>query len=144
MTGNKLYEAIHLCMMKIALIEKNYKKTTTSRYHSSIVKTTSHIKTRRKFQISPLDGAQYANISSNLKQATRENNARYNSKIKNTPHAYSQIKQNSYQSSQSHCYSHFYLKSKQTHADYAIRAAKRTGNALGNFMKLSSLPDEST
>jgi hypothetical protein len=145
MTGNKLYEANHLCMMKIALIkEKNYKKTTTSRYHSSIVKTTSHIKMRRKFQISPLDGAQYANISSNLKQATRENNARYNSKMKNTSHAYSQIKKNSYQSSQSHYYSHFYLKSKQTHADYAIHAAKRTENALGNFMKLSSLPDEST
>jgi hypothetical protein len=29
MTGNKLYEANHLCMMKLALIkEKNYKKTT--------------------------------------------------------------------------------------------------------------------
>jgi hypothetical protein len=38
----------------------------------------------------------------------------------------------------------FLLQTKQTQADYAIRAAKRTGNALGNFMKLSSLPDEST
>jgi hypothetical protein len=92
----------------------------------------------------PLDGAQYANISSNLKQATRENNARYNSKMKNTPHAYSQMKKNSDQSSQNHYYSHFYLKTKQTHTGHAIRAAKRTENALGNFMKLSSLPDEST
>ena len=64
--------------------------------------------------------------------------------MKNTPHAYSQMKKNSDQSSLSHYYSHFYLKTKQTHADYAIRAAKRTENALGNFMKLSSLPDEST
>ena len=54
------------------------------------------------------------------------------------------MKRNSDQSSQSHYYSHFYLKTKQTHADYAIRAAKRTENALGNFMKLSSHPDEST
>jgi hypothetical protein len=64
--------------------------------------------------------------------------------MENTPHAYSQMKRNSDQSNQSHYYySHFYFKTKQTHADYAIRAAKRTGNALGNFMKLSSLPDES-
>ncbi len=42
--------------------------------------------------MSPLDGAQYANISSNLKQTTRENNARYNGKMENIPHAYSQIK----------------------------------------------------
>ena len=50
MTGKKLYEANHLCMMKLALIKNKLqkKKTTTSRYHSSIVKTTSHIKTRRK------------------------------------------------------------------------------------------------
>jgi hypothetical protein len=64
--------------------------------------------------------------------------------MKNTPHAYSQMKRNSDQSNQSRYYSHFYLKTKQTHAGYAIRAAKRTGNALGSFMKLSSLPDEST
>ena len=88
------------------------------------------VKTQRKFQISPLDGAQYAKISSNLKQATKENNARYNSKIKNTPHAYSQRKRNSDQPSQSHCYSHFYLKTEQTHANYAIRTAKRTEEAL--------------
>ncbi len=54
------------------------------------------------------------------------------------------MKMNSDQSSQSHYYSHFYLRTEQTHADYAIRAVKRTGNALGNFLKLSSLPDEST
>jgi arginine repressor len=53
-------------------------------------------------------------------------------------------KRNSNQSHQSRYYSHFYLKTKQEHTNYAIRAAKRTGNALGNFMKLSSLPDEST
>ena len=91
-------------MMKLALIkEKNYKKTATSKYHSSIVKTTSHIKnTEKKCEISPLDGAQYVNISSNLKQTTRENNARYNGKTENIPHAYSQIKRNSNQSNQCH------------------------------------------
>jgi hypothetical protein len=64
--------------------------------------------------------------------------------MKNTPHAYSQMKKNADQPSQSHYYSHFYLKTKQTHVDYAIRAAKTTEDALGNFMKLSSLTDEST
>jgi hypothetical protein len=35
----QLYEAIHLCMMKLALInEGKFEKTTTSRYHSSISK----------------------------------------------------------------------------------------------------------
>ena len=81
----------------------------------------------------------------NLSDKPKEPNQQvYNSKMENTPHAYSQIKRNSNQSNQGHYYSHFYLKTKQTHADYAIRAVKRTGNALGNFMKLSSLPDEST
>jgi hypothetical protein len=102
------------------------------------------LKTQRKFQIPPLDGAQYANISSNLKQTTRENNARYSSKMENTPHAYSQIERNSDQSSQNYYYFNFYLKTRQTHADYTIRTAKRTEDALGNFMKLSSLSDEST
>jgi hypothetical protein len=64
--------------------------------------------------------------------------------MENTPQAYIQIKRSSNKSNQCHYYSHFYLKTKQAHEDYAIRAAKRTGNALGNFMKLSSLPDEST
>ena len=54
------------------------------------------------------------------------------------------MKRNSNQPRQNHYYFNFYLKTRQTHANYAIRAAKRTGNALGNFMKLSSLPDEST
>ncbi len=102
------------------------------------------LKTRRKFQISPLDGAQYANISSNLKQATRENNARYNSKMKNTPHAYKSNEKEFGPTKSKPLLFSFLLKPKQTHADYAIRAAKRTENALGNFMKLSSLPDEST
>jgi hypothetical protein len=54
------------------------------------------------------------------------------------------MKRYSDQPSQSHYYFHIYLKQKQKQKDYAIRAAKRTENALGNFMKLSSLPDEST
>ncbi len=45
------------------------------------------------------------------------------------------MKMNSNQSNQSHYYSHFYFRTKQTHADYAIRAAKRTGNALRRIYK---------
>ncbi len=52
-----------------------------------------------------------------------------------TPHAYGQMKKNSDQPSQNHYYSHFNLKTKQTHANYAVRAAKRTGNALRQIYK---------
>jgi hypothetical protein len=34
------------------------------------------------------------------------------------------------QSSKNHYYSHFYLKTKQAHANYAVRTAKRTKEAL--------------
>ena len=78
---------------------------------------------RRKFQISPLDGAQYANISFNLKQATRENNARYDSKMKNTPYAYSQMKKNSNQPSQNLYNSHFYFN-KQPYAQNELAQQK--------------------
>jgi hypothetical protein len=60
------------------------------------------------------------------KKATREINAKYNSKMEKTPQAYSQMKRNSNQPRQSHYYFYFYLKTKQTLANYAIRAAKKT------------------
>ena len=56
--------------------------------------------------------------------------------MENTPQAYSQMKRNSNQPRQNHYYFYFYLKAKQTQEDYAIRAAKTTEDALGNFMKL--------
>ena len=55
--------------------------------------------------------------------------------MKNTPHAYSQMKRNSDQPSQSHCYSHFYLKTEQTQAGYAVRATKRIEEALRQIFK---------
>jgi hypothetical protein len=58
-------------------------------------------------------------------QATRKNNATYNKKNEYSPHAYSQMMKNSDQLCQNHYYSHFYMKAKQTQANYAIRAAKR-------------------
>jgi hypothetical protein len=83
MTGKQLYEAIHPYMMKLALIKK---EKFTRRYHPKILfiqskDDLSYSKTRRKFQISPLDGAHYAKFSSSPKQTTRENNAKYNSKM---------------------------------------------------------------
>ena len=42
----------------------------------------SYLRREEKFQFSPLDGAQYAKIFFNPKQATRRNNAKYNSKMK--------------------------------------------------------------
>jgi hypothetical protein len=92
----------------------------------------------------PLDGAQYANILSNLKQATRKNDAKYNNKMKNTPHAYSQMKRNTDQPSQSHYYIHFYLKQTKHKLITQFARQKEQRMPYGNFMQLSSLSDEST
>ena len=70
-----------------------------------------------------------------IKQATKNNNARHNRKRKKTPHAYNRMKRNSDQSNQSHYYSHFYLKTKQTQAGYAVRATKRIEEALRQIFK---------
>jgi len=62
----QLYEASHLYLM-IAIDTENVQEN----HHlktSLIAKTTSHINVQRKFQFSPLDGAHYANFSSNLAQ----------------------------------------------------------------------------
>jgi hypothetical protein len=45
------------------------------------------------------------------------------------------VNRNSYQSGQSHYYSHFYLKTEQTHEDCAIRMAKRTEEALRQIFR---------
>ncbi len=55
---------------------------------------------------------------------------RHNNKKEYSPNAYSQMRKNSNQLYQNHYYLHVYFRTKQTHADYAVRAAKRTGNAL--------------
>jgi hypothetical protein len=67
MTGKQLYEASHLYLM-IAMDTENVKNN----HHlktSLVAKTTSHINMQNKFQFSPLDGAHYANFSSNLDQS---------------------------------------------------------------------------
>jgi hypothetical protein len=79
MTGKKLYEANHLCMMKLALIKakstKNHhpKKTTTPKYHSFIVKTTSHIKNAEKV---PNFAARWCSIRKYLIQSKASNQGR--------------------------------------------------------------------
>ena len=62
----QLYEAEHLYLM-IALDTGNVQENHHLK-HSLIAKTTSHINVQRKLQFSPLDGAYYANFSSNLAQ----------------------------------------------------------------------------
>jgi hypothetical protein len=66
----QLYEAIHLYMMKLALVNETIQKTTTSRYHSSLVKTTPHIKTRRKV---PKFAARWCSIRKHLIQSKASN-----------------------------------------------------------------------
>ncbi len=130
MTGKNFMKLI-ISIWWIAIIKaKSTRKTTTSKYLSSIAKTTSHIKYARKV---PNFAARWRSIRKYFLQSkvsNQEKQCKIQHNVKNAPHAYNQIKKNSYHSSQSHYYSNFYLKSKQTHADYAIRAVKRTGNAL--------------
>jgi len=130
--------------MKLALVNEKYKKTTTSRYHSSIVKTTSHVENAEKV---PNFAARWCLIRKYLIQSTAINHEKQwkkHQQNKNTKHTYSRMKRNSNQPRQNHYYFYFYVKEKQIQENYAIRAAKTTEDALGNFMKLSSLPDEST
>ena len=67
----------------IAIIKaKSARKITTPIFFHPSKDDLSYLRREEKFQISPLDGAQYAKILFNLKQATRRNNAKYNSKMK--------------------------------------------------------------
>ncbi len=70
----------------------------------------------------------------NPKQATRRNNAKYNSKMK-LQHTPKIEKKERNQSSKNHYYSHFYLKTKQTRPSGAVRTAKRTKEALRKIFK---------
>ncbi len=115
----------------IAIIKaKSARKITTPIFIHPSKDDLSYLRREEKFQISPLDGAQYAKILFNLKQATRRNNPKYNSKMKlqHTP-TVGKI-WNANQSSQSHYYSHFNFKTKQTRPSGAVRTAKRTKEAL--------------
>jgi hypothetical protein len=62
----QIYEASHLYLMIAIDTRKRTRKPPPKT--SLIAKTTSHINMQRKFQFSPLDGAHYANFSSNLDQ----------------------------------------------------------------------------
>ena len=60
--------------MKIALITETSRKKRKKQHHfkSHILKKTHQIKTTNQFQISPLDSAQYENISSNNNQQKQQ------------------------------------------------------------------------
>jgi hypothetical protein len=100
--------------MKIALTRKNRYNNTTPSYESPTAKKTSDTRPHLQFKISPLDGAQYANISSNIKQTTKNNNASTIKKKEKTQHAHNHKEENSNQPSQNYYYSHFYFKTNQT------------------------------
>jgi hypothetical protein len=100
--------------MKIALTRKNRYNNTTPSYESPTAKKTSNTRPHLQFKISPLDGAQYANISSNIKQTTKNNNASTIKKKEKTQHAHNHKEENSNQPSQNYYYSHFYFKTNQT------------------------------
>ena len=82
----------------------------------------------------PDSAARWRSIRKNFiqsKASHQEKQSKIQKQNEITTHAYCRKeKRNANQSSQSHYYSHFNLKTKQTHANHAVRAAKRTGNAL--------------
>jgi hypothetical protein len=130
-------------MMKLALINEKIQENYHFKYHSSIVKTTSHVENAEKV---PNFAARWCLIRKYLIQSTASNHEKQwkkHQQNENTKHTYSRMKRNSNQPRQNHYYFYFYLKEKQTQENYAILAAKTTEDALGNFMKLSSLFDES-
>jgi hypothetical protein len=89
----KLYEANHLYMMKLALIKTNLQENTTSRYHPSIVKTTSHIKSAEKVPNFAARWRAISNNSSTQKTGNKKNETRYkNKKKKNAASLYSEKK----------------------------------------------------
>ena len=121
--------------MKIALTRKNRYNNTTPSYESPTAKKTSNTRPHLQFKISPLDGAQYANISSNIKQTTKNNNASTIKKKEKTQHAHNHKEDNSNQPSQNYYYSQFYFKTNQTRPSGAARTAKRTKEALRQIFK---------
>ena len=129
MTGKNFMKLI-ISIWCIAIIKaKSARKITTPIFFHPSKDDLSYLRREEKFQISPLDGAQYAKFSSiQSKQPgeTMQNTTakwNYNTRLKSK-------KKERNQSSKNHYYSHFYLKTKQAHANYAVRTAKRTGNAL--------------
>ena len=82
MTGKNFMKLI-ISIWCIAIIKaKSARKITTPIFFHPSKDDLSYLRREEKFQISPLDGAQYAKIFFNPKQATKRNNAKYNSKMK--------------------------------------------------------------
>ncbi len=146
MTGNKLYEANHLCMMKLALIKaKSTRKTTTSRYHFSIVKTTYHIRNAEKV---PNFTARWCSIRKHLIQSKasnqgkqckiRQQNEKYTTRLQSNEKEFKPTKSKPLLFS-------FLLKNRtNTRRLRNSHGKKNRGCLKANFMELSSLSDEST
>ena len=82
MTGKNFMKLI-ISIWCIAIIKaKSARKITTPIFFHPSKDDLSYLRREEKFQFSPLDGAQYAKIFFNPKQATKRNNAKYNSKMK--------------------------------------------------------------
>ncbi len=65
------YNAKHLYMMKTASTRRNMNNTTTPQYDSHMQRRPIQRKPRLKFQVSPLDGTYFANVSSLQKSTTK-------------------------------------------------------------------------
>jgi hypothetical protein len=135
--STQFYDANHHYLMRIANYKKYQEKNSASSIRESSIhsKDDSYRKTASQVPNSAARWCSIRNIPFNLKQATRKNNAGHNRKGKKTPHADNQKEKNSNKPSQNYYYSHFYLKTKQTQAKYAVRAAKRTEEALRQIFK---------
>ena len=134
MTGKNFMKLI-ISIWCIALIKAKSARKSPPQYSFIHNKDNlSYLRSEEKFQISPLDGAQYSNILLYLKQATKRNNERHDNKknIRQTPIVrWWRIQTNCIRTIIIFIFT-FTEQNKHTQVPrlHAIRAAKRTGNAL--------------
>jgi hypothetical protein len=120
--------------IKIALIKRNQ----TEQYHFKKISSAKTTYQNNSVISLPNFTARWRSIRKNFiqsKQATGRNNPKYNSKMKLQHTPIVEKMGNANQSSQSHYYSHFNFKTKQTRPSGAVRTAKRTKEALRQIFK---------
>ena len=127
--------------MKIALNKTNSEKNNNTPRRNHLQRGPIKSKPRSQFQFSPLDGAQYANISTAQKTSDQKKRCKIQQHYKeNTTRLYSERKpkEDLEQSSQRHYNSQFNLN-KQAYAQYGNALQTEQSDAPCNFIKANHL-----
>ncbi len=139
----KLYGANHLYMMKLALIETNQQR----KYHDKIspIHSTDDLSIKRAEKVQNLAARWHAICNYFINPENKQPEGRYKiqQQYKEKRHTPIPKKKKFSPTKSIPSLFSFQLIEVSTSTMRSL-AAKRTENALGNFMKLSSLSDEST